>query len=301
MRRHILSGSFIFFLACAALSAQTCKVDVIDLTAKISVDPSSVHVLLGDAMLLNPDCLGELFEAAVVAAKPDDDTLTQLIKMAVSQYPEESVKIAEAAVMASSDQVDVIRAAFSVPRKVIVATPVEIPKDVTPIEKFLLAFRTTRPFNPEDLADNVLFAIDQLLVKMNRKEERGLTYSGEIVEILSPKPVEEIKLSLADTSVNITTLGKVHRDRTEELLPVLEEPLIIRDPVEESPERSLSRTIEKASRKAVLTPSLAKPREIITSSVYHIPSSNKDEGAAKKSGIANPVFRAQPVSPTMPR
>ena len=95
LRLKMKTLSFVIILLASGLSsltfAQSCRVDVIALEAKIKGQPDSVLFALGDAIALRPDCLPDLIEAAVKATEEKPGAISEIVKLAVSEYPDLSL------------------------------------------------------------------------------------------------------------------------------------------------------------------------------------------------------------------
>jgi hypothetical protein len=306
--------------------AQSCKVEVNNLKSKIEADPNSVLYSLGDAITLQPNCISDLIETAIIAAKPNPDILTQIIRLAVSQYPDEAATIAEAAVLASPEEVEVIRLAFQPQLKPIIATPVlengvslaeqkatatpavpkqiEIPANLSseahpqPANQSI-EFKTSQ-YDSQNVAEKAMQAIDEMLAKLKQREAKN---SKSPQAALSTKvlfgesnQIETFRLNLTDDRVAITTLDDAtHHDQIDELMtaPALD-PVKIKDsvkPVVNSPNQKVQEKTDHQPAPALIE---------FSSSVYPIPSSN-DLLTEEPLKVAPTVIRGVPMSPTSPQ
>ena len=245
--------------------AQSCKIETIAMQAKIKAAPGSVLKTLQQSLALRPGCVGELVEAAIVAADPDPSTLGQIVKLAVFEYPSKSGEIAEAAVMAAPDQVDLIRKTFVAAQEQAAEKKKRQPE--TPLEKFLAAQKKNdqtfseqiidvalqeipsaeeviravpaevsvetgfsfpsppAPDESEDIAVQALKKIDAMLAKLRGKTESKPQAS-----------VEEVKTTIPDGEIPLTTLNDTTpRVSGEEMIDSeKEESLVINDQALES-------------------------------------------------------------------
>ena len=318
----LLSTGFYF------ASAQTCGVDVITLKARISAQPEEVLPKLRDAITLNPACLGELVEAAIAASEPSPETLGQIIQLAVSEYPDHSAVIAESAVLAAPDQIEVIRNAFVIPTEpeepVMAVTGVGLEDEtVTPIERYLAArtalenesatasgeevaetgeervayteVQTSRRSDPEDTATRAIRVIDEMLARLEGKEF-GMPAEG-------PETVEAFLVRQKDEEIAITTLNEsLTRDRNDESVKEGESGRVtIQDPGSPGamkPVDDSDHAIEALKEAEVPVPDPAAGAAGVSSSVYPIPPLDAD-GALADSG---PFMNTQStISNTLPR
>lgn len=296
------------------------------LKAKVEADPGTVLYSLGDAIALYPQCISDLIEAAITAAKPDADTLEQIIRLAVTEYPSEAGAIAEAAMLAAPDEVDVIRQAFMPEKKAIVATPVD-PDKRSPIENFLnnlepetasptiaeaevpqqievpdgsFEVMTSKPHNPDDVAATAMQAIDEMLAKLKHKELEGCS-DADKARITKPssREVEKFRLNIPDETIAITTINDPahHDQKDEQLEKPATEPLIIKDPASDPDLTDLFEPKSSEKDQAALEVQQSDDENLaFTSSVYQIPLTGIAE-----SHDSQPAIRSASVSPTMPR
>lgn len=309
-------------------SAQTCRVDVITLKARISAQPGEVLPKLRDAIALNPVCLGELVEAAISASDPSPETLAQIIQLAVSEYPDHSAVIAESAILAAPDQIDVIRDAFvnsTEPEEPAMAeTGVRFEDEaVTPIERYLATrtalenevesasgavvaeigeepvayteVRTSRRSDPEDTATRAIRVIDEMLARLEGRE------FGMPAE--TPGSGEAFLVREKDDEIAITTLDEsLPRDRNDESVKEGESGRVtIQDrgsaPAKEAvpqPENA----VEALREAEASVPEPSEDGAMISSSVYPIPPLDADSALAD----SRPFMNTQPtISNTLPR
>ncbi|MDF1815430.1 MAG: hypothetical protein P1V20_24730 [Verrucomicrobiales bacterium] len=313
-----------FFTFTSFSTAQSCKLEAIGLQVRIETDPGTVLYALGDAIALYPHCMAEFIETAITTAQPDDATLTEIIKLAVSEYPLEAGTIAEAAVLAAPEKVDVIRTAFLPPEKPIIATPVlDEPEMNSPIESFLSNYQpeTTSPIahteaqpmeqiavpenpQPEDVALAALKAIDELIAKLkiNSGQDGCNDHSCDSNVPSLHNNVESFTLNIPDNSIVLTTINDSdYLDRTDEnIAEPSAAPLTFEDPV--NPEVSLVEYLEKEIKTKVESAQVKtknQPAVNFTSSVYPIPS--PDAPRKESRPITQPQIKSATVSPTLPR
>ena len=313
--------SFISFwiltIFCNFSYGQSCRVDIIALEAKIKAEPDSVLFALGDAIALRPDCLGELIEAAVKATEHKAGAISEIVKLAVSEYPDKAALIAESAVIASPDNVDVIRNAFQAAKNGTYKPKYvkgKLPEKPSPIESFLSTYETSKPRNPNDVANEALKAIDDILVKIQNEklavvgnhEEKAkalvampvVAPAEEKVETFRVRDLDEKSASTANTIIDSTL-----QDNVDELLTVEEPAPVIKDP---DPGPNIAKVIKQ--KNAELEAKRLRRVELIklkraaefSSSLYTIPApkiANQKPNLVEAQPI---VLRSRSASPTLP-
>lgn len=309
-------------------SAQSCRVDVITLKARISAQPEDVLPKLRDAIVLNPACLGELVEAAIAASDPSPDTLGQIIQLAVSEYPDHAAMIAESAVLAAPDQIEVIRNAFVAPAVPEEPSMVEAGEEfggdaVTPIERYLAArtvqenekavgseaivpvsgedrvayteVQTSRQSDPEDVATKAIRVIDEMLARLEGKEFGMPAERSESIEAFLVRQKDE--------EIAITTLnGSLNKDRDDESVKEGESGRVMfQDPdpsANSEPVNESEHAVEELKEVEVSVPDPMEGDAIVSSSVYPIPALEGDSELADSGPFMN---RQQTISNTLPQ
>ncbi len=246
--------------------AQSCRLEAIVMKARIQAEPEAALRTLGHYLALNPDCVGELVEAAIEATGGESEALTAIVKLAVLEYPDEVTTVAEAAVLAVPGEVERIRRAFGEAIEEARSRTVE---PETPIEKFLAHYEGGRweggsaappeqisfaelerarvleeeraipeaevtsaePADreevvSEDAAVRALQAIDRLLARL----------TGEEAETPGGEP-ENLRVDLPDEAIGVMTLNDTLLQVEERIDEPLEEPLVLRDSFHEAPAR----------------------------------------------------------------
>lgn len=289
---------------------QSCRVDIIALEAKIKSQPESVLFALGDAIALRPDCLADLIETAVKATEKKPGAVSEIVKLAVSEYPDKAALIAESAVIASPDNVDVIRKAFQAAKSGTYKPKYikgKLPANPSPIERYLSNYKTSKPTDPNDAANEGLRAIDAILAKIKNKEikvagpEEAKKKALVALPVVPVKPkveVETFRMAEIDEQSITTINDPAHHDKVDEMLPVEQPTLVVQDPAATGPnlvevikKKKLKQAAQKKKEMAALMEST-----VFSSSVYQIPSPNPDG----LTSVSNTILRSQPLSPTRP-
>ncbi len=93
-------------------AAPDCESAVATLAAGIEVHPSEAIVLFQDALRSNPGCRRSLLEAAIRFTGAEPETLTRLIFVARTEFPDDDTLFAGAALSAAPERSGEIREAF---------------------------------------------------------------------------------------------------------------------------------------------------------------------------------------------
>ncbi len=93
-------------------AAPDCASAVATLAAGIEVHPSEAVVLFQDALRSNPDCRRSLLDAAIRFTGAEPETLTRLIFIARTEFPDDDTLFAGAALSAAPERSREIREAF---------------------------------------------------------------------------------------------------------------------------------------------------------------------------------------------